>query len=110
MWNPDDESFVLFTLENPWRDNRKWASCIPKGRYVCKRKNSPRFGETFEVMNVPGRTHIVFHWGNWERDTLGCILVGRATDYKKMITHSRLAFGDFMGHLENVGEFELEIR
>ncbi len=100
---------MLFVLENPWLENRKWVSCIPEGIYICKRKISPRFGETFEVTNVPDRTHIVFHWGNWERDTLGCILVGRNTDYKHMITHSRLAFGDFMEHLTGIEEFELEI-
>ena len=64
------------TLEREWKDNRRGISCIPAGNYKCKRVNSPKFGNTFEVTNVPGRSHILFHKGNLDDDSHGCILVG----------------------------------
>lgn len=64
------------TLEPPDRGNTPNVSCIPAGRYVCRRVRSPRFGETFEVAEVPGRSHILLHAGNTGADTEGCILLG----------------------------------
>lgn len=71
----DGIPFVV-TLEEPWLNNQRGASCIPVGAYVCRRVISPKFGDTFEVTNVPGRSHILFHKGNTTDDTEGCILVG----------------------------------
>ena len=70
-----DIPFAL-TLERQWLDNRTSISCIPAGTYKCKHVNSPRFGNTFEVTNVQGRSHILFHKGNLDDDSHGCILVG----------------------------------
>lgn len=75
------------TLELPWRDNERMISCIPDGFYVVKRHISPTFGECFHVTNVPNRSHILFHAGNYAGsvnprtgvpDTKGCILPGKA--------------------------------
>ena len=63
------------TLENRWYDNKTNLSCIPTGTYYCSRVNSPRFGHTWEIQEVPNRTHILFHWGNRDNDTNGCVLV-----------------------------------
>ena len=59
----EDVPFAL-TLERPWRDNRRGESCIPTGRYLCTRVNSPKFGMTWHVRNVPDRSEILFHAGN----------------------------------------------
>ena len=72
----NDKPFCV-TLENPWLDNQVRVSCVPPGTYRCERTVSPRFGETFILMEVPGRTHILFHHGNTEPDTKGCILLGQ---------------------------------
>lgn len=64
------------TLERPWSNNEPNVSCIPPGEYLCRRVNSPRFGETFEVLGVDRRSHILFHGGNTIEDTHGCILIG----------------------------------
>ncbi len=64
------------TLERPWLNNEKHKSCIPVGTYICKRKISPKFGETFEVCNVPNRSDILFHKGNIMDDTHGCVVLG----------------------------------
>jgi len=87
-------------------------SCIPPGVYICKRITSPRHGKTFEIEDVPGRTHILFHIGNTDSDTEGCLLLGRRPGYingKRGILESRLAFYDFMTRLNGVDEFNLTI-
>lgn len=50
------EELGVYPVERPWEDNKTGISCIPEGKYVCRRVNSPRFGNVFEVTNVPGRT------------------------------------------------------
>lgn len=65
------------TLERPWGNNKPFDSCVPAGIYQLKRIVSPRYGDTFEIQDVPDdRKHCVFHWGNRKKDTLGCILTG----------------------------------
>jgi hypothetical protein len=80
---PDgDIIFDCNTLMLGWHNNQRRISHIPEGVYEVVRHQSPRFGDCFLVKDVPGRDHILFHKGNYHRDTLGCILVGeyRGTD------------------------------
>ena len=49
---------LIITLENPWRNNEPFVSCIPVGTYAFNRHLSPKFGETFIVEGVPERTNI----------------------------------------------------
>ena len=109
LFDPETD-FELHTLENPWLDNRVNVSCIRAGEYVCKRIDSPKFEDTFAVTNVEGRTHIVFHAGNWESDTRGCVLLGRESNEQDMIMNSRAAFATFMDYLADTDEFVLDIR
>lgn len=99
------------TLENPWQDNALFISCIPAGEYVCRRTVSPTYGETFEIVDVEGRTHILFHWGNYPSNTEGCVLLGmtRAEDIPA-VWRSREAHGEFMEHLAGVDEFSITIQ
>lgn len=68
----------LFTLENPDRENDKSGgdSLIYAGEYICHPYSSEKYPNVWQVMNVPDRSLILFHWGNWESDTEGCILLG----------------------------------
>lgn len=103
--------FVL-TLERPWVNNEQSLSCIPAGRYRCRRIRSPKFGDTFEIMNVPNRTHVLFHWGNLLEDTEGCILVGEefsGTYDKPMIVASKRGFLELMQITDGEQEFDLNI-
>lgn len=100
------------TLEDPWNDNAPFDSCIPTGTYRCVRVLSPRFNDTFEITEVESRDHILFHKGNTEKDTVGCVLVGE--QYEKIagvpgIAHSGKGYGEFMDMLEGEDEFILTI-
>lgn len=103
--------FVL-TLERPWEDNKQEVSCIPAGRYRCRRIRSPKFGNTFEVCEVPGRTHVLFHAGNTLEDTHGCILVGEefsGTWDAPMLVSSQRGFGELIKYLDGLPEFDIVI-
>lgn len=63
-------------LELPWRNNERKVSCIPEGAYKLVRRNSARFGDHFHVVDVPNRTFILIHHGNYTSDIEGCLLVG----------------------------------
>lgn len=100
------------TLEREWADNEPRKSCIPAGVYQCRRVNSPKFGDTFEVQAVPGRSHILFHAGNLSDDSLGCILVGEQFEFvngKPGIVASRQGFGEFLRVTQGVDTFTLLI-
>lgn len=108
--NGDSEIHFLFTLENPWLANQPNISCIPAGDYVCRRVISPKYGETFEVTDVDGRTHILFHWGNYPSNTQGCILVGTShAPEVPAVWNSRAAHAEFMDKFNGVDEFELTV-
>lgn len=82
LFDGTDVVFQCKTLELPWLDNAQNISCIPAGDYVCKRRHSVRYGHHFKVESrhggeVRGRENILIHYGNFHRDILGCILLGR---------------------------------
>ena len=107
----DNTPFAV-TLEKVWRRNQADISCIPIGEYTCKRVTSPKFGVTFEVMDVIGRSHILFHAGNTEKDTAGCILIGEEygqINKKGVILNSRKGFDEFLNILNDMDEFKLII-
>jgi hypothetical protein len=100
------------TLERAWRDNKVGESCIPVGTYQCRKVNSPKFGATFEVCDVPGRTAILFHKGNLQDDSHGCILIGEQFNPvtgRPGITASKEGFTEFLHITQATLEFQLEI-
>ena len=79
------DGFFCKTLELPWRKNQRSISCIPSGEYTVKIRKSPKYGTTYWVTNVPNRSYILIHPGNFAGDTKkgfkthvnGCILLGK---------------------------------
>ena len=100
----------LFTIERPWLNNERGISCIPEGVYRCWPRRFFRGGyDAYEVIDVTGRSHILFHVANWAHDVRGCIGVGSGFDPgKRMVTASRIGFGKFMEEMEEE-EFGLTI-
>ncbi len=89
---------------------------IPVGVYTCRKTyNRKTLGglyieETFEVMNVPGRSGILIHVGNSEKDTSGCILLGLGLESDSFISQSGPAFSRFLKLFKNINEFKLTVR
>ena len=109
-----DERDVPFclTLELSWNDNKRNKSCIPRGYYVCQRIDSPKFGDTFQVMHVKDRDNILFHKGNVNANTKGCILLGEQFEEvlgQPGIAHSGKGFNEFMSKLKGIEKFQLII-
>lgn len=74
-WGEVVVSGRFFTLENPKRETSK-DDRIPAGTYQCVPFSGMKYKNVYHVLNVPNRSHILLHWGNTEKDTEGCILLG----------------------------------
>ena len=94
------------TLENPWINNKKNVSCIPRGEYKVRlrlaRESGTRDYLHLLVKGVPNRTYILFHIGNKPKDTSGCILVGLGSQ-QDVVSNSRLAMDLLMKEIINLG-------
>lgn len=77
VYNNEEKIFYCYTLELPWLDNQKRISCIPKGTYNVEKRYSTKYKSHFHILDVPNRSYILIHNGNFNSQTLGCILVGR---------------------------------
>lgn len=76
-----EHDFNFFSLELPWKHNATDISCIPEGKYLARKHLSPSNGSVFELMNVPRRSFIQIHVGNFTEDIEGCIVVGNSIRY-----------------------------
>ena len=77
LLNPSGVPLVC-TLEEPWRDNARMASCIPSGEYSVSKYSGTRHKNAFYVHDVPDRSDILIHEGNTLKNTSGCILFGKS--------------------------------
>lgn len=107
------------TGELPWKNNARGQSCIPAGTYRVTWRQSPKFGATYHVLDVPDRSLILFHvanfFGDEERgfksDVDGCIGLGLAEgslDGQEALLSSRVAISQFE-RLMGREDFELTI-
>ena len=93
--------FKCFTLELPFNNNEPNISCIPNGTYRAFKRVSPKNGLVLELRDVPGRTFIQIHAGNYTRQIQGCILVGDGIKYLDNdnvpdITNSKLTLNQLL--------------
>lgn len=113
----EDGSPFAFTLEHAYGDEEEgWEPKIPSGTYECVRGQHQLLHgeafETFEVTGVPGHSNILFHAGNFDQDSEGCILVGaRIALISKhlMITESKATFRRFMDAQAGLESFTITI-
>lgn len=116
-----DGEFVASTLERayavPNTFPTEWGPKIPPGEYVCVRgihqlANGKPF-ETFEILGVAGHTGLLFHQGNFDSDSQGCILLGmqiaNIDSQTKMVTQSQAAFAKFRALEASINSFILTV-
>lgn len=106
-----NDNVFCATLEPPDKNNQNNISNIPPGQYICKLVDSPKFGPVYKVMDVPGRTDILFHSGNVVENTEGCILLGKnwgSLKGDRAILNSGLTMALFLARL-NGAPFNLQI-
>lgn len=99
------------------QDDGTFQPKLPAGMYTCKRglhtlDHHPIPFEAFEVMNVPGHQGILFHIGNFNKDSDGCVLLGTAIDSRApwILLNSKEAFDKFMGNADGVDSFQLTVK
>lgn len=97
-----------FTLELPNKDGLP-GSCIPAGTYKVELVPSDEFSRDAEfvalcqslgvpvliprIMDIPTRSLIDIHWGNWVRNVKGCVEVGQTQNIaEEFVGNSRAAF------------------
>ena len=116
----DGARFCAILTHAYLQSDGKYLPKLPPGHYKCERGDhvlSPdgirmHHLETFEVLGVAGHSGILFHPGNWQRDSKGCLLLGRDFDNSAqgtMVTRSVDTFKFFMDCLTGLDEFELEV-
>lgn len=71
----------FFLIEPSWVHNIQYISCIPIGMYRVVLRTSDRYKEHLHIQDVPGRSLILIHIGNFRRNTTGCILPGVRFQY-----------------------------
>lgn len=114
-----DGSFQCVTLEHAFAINgHGFIPKVSSGTYVCVRgihklEHGKPF-EAFEVTGVAGHNGILFHIGNFNNDSDGCILVGESVatgseDGIQVITHSEVTFNKLMEMQAGLNEFTLTV-
>lgn len=95
---------ICFSIEDEHRDIKvKGETRIPSGTYKVGKVWSPNFSPKFNhemlwVKDVPGFTGILIHTGNTEKDTMGCLIVGKrigSLDGKRAVLDSKVAYKEF---------------
>lgn len=110
----DGLPFAL-TLERTYGEQLEpQALKIPPGLYVCRRRAYNRGGyDSYEITGVDGHTLLLFHKGNLEHDSDGCVLLGRRLGLlggSPAILESSQAFADFMRRTAGRDAWQLRIR
>ncbi|EAI7481534.1 hypothetical protein CNS72_01505 [Campylobacter jejuni] len=126
----DDEEKILFECFALEEDKEGLESGkdlrIPEGNYNLKRHSPSRFENTLRSItkkdddtminvyndDVPSSRAILIHWGNTDKDTQGCILLGLTKDNNnESVGQSRQACKEFydLMHGKNLEDIKLEI-
>lgn len=83
-----DEVFECFTLEDQYQDKKVFGeTCIPEGTYPVEFRKEGGFHNRYstkydfhkgmlEIKDIPNFKWVLFHLGNTDENTAGCVLVG----------------------------------
>lgn len=85
---------------------------IPNGTFRCTATQYHRGGYATYEIHVPGHSRVLFHKGNHEKDSLGCVIVGESFGELNGMTavlDSRGAFSEFIRLTGGKHEFQMEV-
>ena len=115
-----DQGLVAITLEHAYEQpDETYDAKIQPGTYTCIRGQHQLHSmqhpfTTFEITGVTGHSNILFHAGNFNDDSDGCVLLGelvaKSATGAQMITNSRVTFEKFMRLQEGVDSFTLVVK
>jgi len=102
--NNGKRTFLAYTLEDEQRDVKVWGETrIPAGTYKLKLRTEGGFHSRYVgkygamhkgmiwVQDVPGFEYILWHTGNTDEHTAGCLILGNTQ------TNNRIAKDGFIG-------------
>lgn len=101
--------FECSTLELPWKENKRRISCVPAQTYKARlRKAAESPSRNYDhviLKDVPNRSYILIHSGNFHWHIQGCILVGSKhqdinKDGLQDVPHSKATMTKLMEVLE----------
>lgn len=119
LYMEDKDNPVWYTIERPWLGNEVKKSCIPEGNYRVVPHNGTEFKDVWTIKDVPGRSAILFHVGNWVDNSTGCILPGLTSCYmrnpksqllEKAVSNSSQAIIQMKKEIGYPSDFELTIK
>lgn len=113
----EDGNRIAVTLEHAYPVDKSYEPKLPAGEYACVRglhrlEGMTRDFPTFEITGVEGHADILFHWGNFTRDSAGCVLLGKSVQPSptgQMIKDSKITFAKFMSLMTGINEFTLTV-
>lgn len=122
----EDGQLICYTGELPKYagkasvQNERQTDCIPYGTYACSIVNSPKFGYVYGVADVPCRSAILIHAGNfcgdkkagYRSDVEGCVLLGQTLGHangQRAVLNSKAAIQDLYKYTDRQ-DFTLIIR
>lgn len=118
LFREDSGLQIAVTLERSYDSGNgdgSYTSKIPNGTYECVRgshrlHNMRQPFITFEIEGVKGHDNILFHVGNYNDDSEGCVLIGHGYGGDpRMIYESRRTFTTFMNLQYGVDKFTLVV-
>ena len=114
----DDIPFCV-TVSHAFPSDVSGSTYVPivmPGTYTCQRGthqlDSGDPFETFEILGIEGHSGLLFHPGNYNKDSKGCTLLGEAiaeydAEGDEMVTNSKATFKAWMSRLGQVNTFTL---
>lgn len=102
-----NKEVFCYTLEPFDEENQRNVSSIPAQQYICKPYSSQRFPNTYEITDVPGRSHVLFHGGHLSK---GCIILFDTIPEFVLRESNTSAFKRFMEKIRTYEKLHLTIK
>jgi hypothetical protein len=112
----DDIDFYCFTLQPDSKDAERFY--IPDGEYIAKRFSGKKWKDTFEIVRpgtsgIDGHKYLLFHSGNIEKHSEGCILLGETIsklEGARAVLNSGATFQKFLFYTKDTDAFEVTLK